>query len=54
LPLYAQELTTLQERLIAKKEDYQVQASKLRELDQKVTHLTGEVRVVQVAVENAT
>ncbi|MDH3599081.1 MAG: hypothetical protein OEU26_05510 [Candidatus Tectomicrobia bacterium] len=54
LPLSAQDITTLQERLIAKKEEYQIQASQLRELNQKVTHLTGEVRVTQAAVENAT
>jgi len=54
LPLYAQDIIALQERLIAKKEDYQIQAAKLREANQKVTHLTGEVRVAQAAVENAT
>jgi hypothetical protein len=47
-------MTALQERLIAKKEAYQIQAAKLREANQKVTHLTGEVRVAQAAVENAT
>lgn len=54
LPLYAQEITVLQERLIAQKEAYQIQATKLREANQKVTHLTGEVRVAQVAAANAT
>ena len=54
LPLYAQDIIALQERLIAKKEEYQIQAAKLREANQKVTHLTGEVRVAQAAVENAT
>jgi hypothetical protein len=29
LSLYAQDITALQERLIAKKEDYQIQAAKL-------------------------
>jgi hypothetical protein len=54
LPLYAQDIIALQERLIAKQEDYQIQTAKLREANQKVTHLTGEVRVAQAAVENAT
>ena len=54
LPLYAQDITALQERLIGQKEEYQIQAAKLREANQKVTHLTGEVRVAQAAVENAT
>jgi len=39
LPLYSQDITALQERLIAKKEEYQMQAAKLREANQKVTHL---------------